>query len=74
MAPAQRGLGLGRQLISAWLSWAAGEGATEALLEVRASNRAALKLYGGCGFQVQGRRPGYYRNPEEDAILMRLRL
>lgn len=41
-----------------------------ALLEVRASNAAALALYTRLGFRETGRRRAYYRRPEEDAVLM----
>ena len=43
-------------------------------LEVRASNRAALGFYAALGFEETGRRPRYYADPEEDAVLMVLRL
>jgi len=39
-------------------------------LEVRPSNTAALRLYQKLGFTVRGRRPGYYTDTEEDAIIM----
>ena len=45
-----------------------------ALLEVRASNRAAQSLYDHLGFREYGVRSGYYMNPDEDAVLMRLEL
>jgi ribosomal-protein-alanine N-acetyltransferase len=38
---------------------------------VRATNRAAVALYGRAGFREVGRRRGYYRDPVEDAVLMR---
>ena len=41
-------------------------------LEVRESNAAALALYRKLGFQISGRRPNYYRKPEENALLMTL--
>ena len=41
-------------------------------LEVRSSNTAARQLYQRLGFEVVGRRPGYYAQPPEDAIAMRL--
>ena len=40
-------------------------------LEVRASNVPAHKLYEKLGFQQIGRRPKYYRNPREDALILR---
>ena len=41
-------------------------------LEVRVSNSAAQALYEKFGFQKTGIRPGYYRSPPEDAVLMSL--
>lgn len=43
-------------------------------LEVRESNAAAIALYTKFGFQITNRRPNYYRNPEENALLMTLPL
>jgi [ribosomal protein S18]-alanine N-acetyltransferase len=40
-------------------------------LEVRESNVAARKFYEIMGFQESGRRPGYYRAPDEAAIVMK---
>jgi len=40
-------------------------------LEVRASNNAAAALYEKLGFAQIGRRPNYYRNPKEDALILR---
>ena len=40
-------------------------------LEVRASNAAAIQLYESAGFHRAGRRPDYYADPAEDAIVMR---
>lgn len=39
-------------------------------LEVRKSNTAAVSLYEKLGFEVVGERPQFYRDPDEDAILM----
>ncbi len=39
-------------------------------LEVRAGNEAAIRLYESEGFRNEGVRPGFYRNPEEDAWIM----
>jgi ribosomal-protein-alanine N-acetyltransferase len=43
-------------------------------LEVRESNLAAISLYKKLGFQIFGLRPNYYRNPQENALLMTLSL
>lgn len=67
---ARRG-GLGRELLTAALTWAESRGARETFLEVRESNRGAITLYEGAGFRAVGRRPGYYQAPAEDAILYR---
>lgn len=40
-------------------------------LEVRVSNAPAISLYKKMGFLQVGRRPGYYRNPREDAYILR---
>ena len=40
-------------------------------LEVRVSNTAAISLYSKMGFAEVGRRPAYYRNPREDALILR---
>ena len=51
-----------------------GQGTTRALLEVRAGNLPAQRLYDTFGFRQYGRRRSYYTNPDEDAILMQLQL
>ena len=40
-------------------------------LEVRDSNLPALNLYNKLGFLQIGKRPNYYRNPKEDALILR---
>ncbi len=40
-------------------------------LEVRASNESAIALYEKLGFQQVGLRKNYYRNPKEDALILR---
>jgi [ribosomal protein S18]-alanine N-acetyltransferase len=61
---------IGHRLVQAFLELVAGEGVCRVHLEVRESNQAALGLYGGVGFRVTGKRPRYYRDPVEDAVLM----
>ncbi len=46
----------------------------EVLLEVRESNQAARAFYTSLGFVEEGRQPGYYADPVEDAVLMRIRM
>jgi len=65
-----RGRGLGRLLLSESVGEARKLGAIRLDLEVRASNAAAIRLYRGAGFVETSRRRAYYRDPEEDAVLM----
>ena len=46
-------------------------GNTTLALEVRASNEPAKALYEKLGFTLAGRRPNYYRNPREDALILK---
>ena len=62
--------GIGGSLLQAALAWGAELHAEKALLEVRASNFAALQFYQRHGFEVVGRRPKYYTAPVEDALLL----
>ena len=66
--------GVGSSLCRAVMQWAREEGAGRILLEVRAASAGAVRLYGGLGFVATGRRPGYYHDPVEDAVLMRCTL
>jgi ribosomal-protein-alanine N-acetyltransferase len=68
--PAARRRGIAAELLSAVLAWAAAHKASRLLLEVRASNLAALRLYQRFGLNLHGRRPRYYTQPEEDALLL----
>ena len=70
VAPAARRRGLATALLRHILADAAAAGATKATLEVRASNTAALALYGRLGFHVAATRPGYYVKPAEDALIL----
>ena len=70
VAPEKRRQGVGIKIIQELLLRAQSAGATSVLLEVRESNMAARRLYEKLGFSQQGRRSKYYRNPEEDALLL----
>jgi ribosomal-protein-alanine N-acetyltransferase len=70
--PDHRGIGIGSRLLEIGLIEAFSRGAHEAMLEVRASNQAAQSLYYGYGFEIVYRRPRYYRDNNEDALLMNL--
>lgn len=70
--PHMRRRGIARRLLSVGLTHAAREGCESALLEVRAGNLGAQRLYESFGFEVVGRRPRYYQDNNEDALLMTL--
>ncbi|MBN2371919.1 MAG: ribosomal protein S18-alanine N-acetyltransferase [Vicinamibacteria bacterium] len=72
--PQKRRRGLGRLLIKSALSLGARRGARRAVLEVRAGNTAALRLYAALGFQSVARRGDYYLQPVEDALVMEKRV
>ena len=65
-----RRCGIGAALLAAALQWAQTFQATQAILEVRAANLAALRFYANHKFEVVGRRPRYYTAPVEDALLL----
>jgi len=69
VAESVRRQGFGKQLLDEFLGLCQKEAAKMIFLEVRESNLAARKLYEKCGFVENGRRPRYYRQPEEDAVL-----
>jgi len=70
--PSWRRQGVARRFVQYALHEARSQDVERALLEVRASNIAAQSLYDVFGFREYGSRVGYYTDPEEDAILMRL--
>ncbi len=71
VAPAGRGAGLGGVLLAELEARAAARGAAHVMLEVRADNHAALRLYEGAGYVVLNRRRGYYQPGGVDALVMR---
>lgn len=66
--------GIARQLLEALLAAARADGSRTVLLEVRASDAGAQRLYEGAGFTRIGLRRGYYAAEGEDAVVMRARL
>ena len=73
-ALAHRRRGVARELFSALKHELRRQGIREVMLEVRAGNRAAHGFYRFLGFVEEGRRPEYYSDPVDDAVLMRLQL
>lgn len=73
VAPTAQGRGLGRLLLGALVSQAADQGATSLLLEVRADNPPAIRLYERTGFERIAVRRRYYQPGDIDAHVMRLR-
>ena len=74
--PSQRRRGIAKELMTALLESATERGVARCLLEVRASNLAAQRLYQSLGFISDGRRKNYYPkgSGREDALLMSLTL
>ena len=63
--------GLGSRLLKEFLHHICCNGGGEVFLEVRESNHPARALYKKWAFVEAGRRKGYYRNPQEDAIVLK---
>lgn len=70
--PDFRRQGLGQKLLLHVLKLAIKEGAVSSFLEVRERNVAAQEMYRKFGYKESGRRPRYYKDNNEDAILMTL--
>ena len=74
VAPDFRRRGAGAALLRAGLKALQNRRVDEVFLEVRESNRSAQSLYASHGFRPVGQRTAYYRNPKEDALVLRLAL
>ena len=70
--PDFRRQGIAKELLAHSLRYMSGEGAVSSFLEVRESNTAAREMYRKFGYEDTGRRRGYYKDNNEDAILMTL--
>lgn len=68
--PAFRGKGLGHVLVQGLLAEGNKKGCSRYTLEVRPSNTEAIALYEKYGFEEVGRRPKYYQDSGEDALIM----
>lgn len=71
VAPQYRRRGIGGHLVECLVEYLRDNQVSSLTLEVRASNDAAKSLYASRGFTQVGRRPNYYSNPKEDALILR---
>ena len=69
--PDHRNRGIATKLIEALIQGLTERGSRSLMLEVRASNEPAKNLYSKMGFETVGVRKNYYRNPREDAMILR---
>lgn len=70
--PDYRRQGIAKELLMYSLRYMSKEGAVTSFLEVREGNNAALEMYRRFGYEESGRRKRYYKDTDEDAILMTL--
>ena len=68
--PKYRGHGLAAYLLARAFDQAAQSGARSAYLEVRPSNKSAISLYHRQGFRLIGKKPEYYTDTREDALVL----
>lgn len=69
--PDYRRQGIAESLIERLIAELKDKQVSSLTLEVRASNAPAIALYRKLGFIQVGKRPNYYRNPREDALILR---
>ena len=70
--PDFRRQGIAQKLLIHTLRYTYDEGAVSSFLEVREGNLVAQEMYRKFGYKVSGRRKRYYKDNDEDAILMML--
>lgn len=70
VAPEKRGRGIAYRLLDYSVKTSRGAGLERLFLEVRSQNVPAVKLYTAYGFKQIGVRKNYYKNPQDDAIVM----
>lgn len=68
-----RRAGVGEELLKTLVSIIRSKDAENIWLEVRASNRGAIRFYEKHGFRAELTRRNFYSNPAEDALIMRYR-
>ncbi len=71
--PVYRRCGIAEGMLTRLLEESRAEGVDDFTLEVRSGNVPAIRLYERLGFVSEGTRPRFYRNPQEDALIMWLR-
>ena len=69
--PDYRRQGIARELVTGLINALAEKGVKSLALEVRQSNAPAIALYEQLGFIQVGLRTNYYRNPKENALILR---
>ncbi|HEU4982405.1 MAG TPA: GNAT family N-acetyltransferase [Acidobacteriaceae bacterium] len=74
VSPSHRRSGVATGLLAVLIAWARQRGLSRIQLEVRSVNNLATRFYQSAGFLQDGLRPRYYRDPEDDALLMSLPL
>ena len=70
VAPHKRQRGIGYRLLDYAVKMSKGHGLERLFLEVRSRNIPAIKLYTAYGFKEIGIRKNYYKDPQDDAIVM----
>ena len=70
VAPHKRQRGIGYRLLDYAVKTSKGQGLERLFLEVRSKNVPAIRLYTAYGFKEIGVRKKYYKNPDDDAIIM----
>ncbi len=69
VSPDTRREGVAYKMLRQLLERGNGIGITDYTLEVRAGNAPAIALYERLGFKSEGKRPGFYEEPREDAVI-----
>ena len=70
VTPSRRQRGIGYRLLDYAVKTSKGQGLERLFLEVRSKNVPAINLYRAYGFKEIGTRKNYYKDPQDDAIVM----